>query len=453
MADQQQQNNTSPEAERALRLAEEIRQATGIGLDPVQQKAADEALVRSRPHGVLHNMQADIESAKNAPAQVPVPITESAEAKISLSDALKDVFNNQQKPEEPPPPSQLATKTPTEVQRTGPAAYRETIEDGGGLNVESTPIAGMMQHEQNMSAVPKEAVIHTLKYDVQDLVKKKKVSMIRAVALENDRSANAQTINRPIDLNKRQSNVGVYVLSTLFFILGIIAIGAVIYAQGKRSEQEQVESDQLLSQNTIVFYEHQQQFDITDLQPYELKGGLAQLREKLAATLGSFTLIQMTLRPYDAASGQYFTRYATLQDIVNTMKPRIPKQLATILYQEYMFAVHTTEENTPVIFLVADSYDTAFAGMLAWEPTLAQDITPFFPSRGATALNAGSAKFEDMAVDNIDARVLRAPNKKVRVLYAVLEKNVIVITNNIYTLKEAAARLHARTSNMRGTGI
>lgn len=451
MADQQQQNNTSPEAERALRLAEEIRQATGISLNPAEQKAADEALARSRPRGVLHNMQSDIQTAQTAPAQAPAPIEQSAEAKISLADALKDVFNTQEKQvEEKATPVIPQNKTQKKDEQT---SYREAIEEGTGMDVQSTPIYGITQRESNMSAVPQEAVIHTLKYDVQDLVKKKKVSMIRAVALDTDKTANAQTINRPIELNKKQSNVGVYVLSTLFFLLGVIAIGAVIYAQGKRMEQEQAESTQLLSQNTIVFYEHQQQFDITDLQPYELKGGLAQLREKLAATLGSFTLIQMTLRPYDAASGQYYTRYATLQDIVDTMKPRIPKQLATILYPDYMFAVHTTEENTPVIFLVADSYDTAFAGMLAWEPTLAQDLTPFFPSRGATALNAGSTKFEDMAVDNIDARVLRAPNKKVRILYAVLEKNVIVITNNIYSLKEAAARLHARTSNMRGSGI
>ncbi len=447
MTDLPQQNNLTPEAERALRLAEEIRQATGIGLNPAEQKQADEALSRARPRGVVHSMQSDIQDAMKAPTVAPVQQIEKPQ--ISLSDALKDVLN----PKKEEVKAEATPEVKPEPKKTeGPTQYREMIEEGVALEVESTPITGM-QREQNMFAAPKEAVIHTLKYDVQDLVKKKKVSMIRAVALESDKTANAQTINRPIELNRKQSNVGVYVLSTLFFILGMVAIGAVIYAQGKRAEQEQAESNQLLSQNTIVFYEHQQQFDITDLQPYELKGGLAQLREKLSATLGSFTLVQMTLRPYDVETGQYYTRYATLQDIVNTMKPRLPKQLSAILYPEYMFAVHTTEENTPVIFLVADAYDSAFAGMLAWEPSLAQDLAPFFPNRGATALNANSSKFEDMAVDNIDARVLRAPNKKVRILYAVLEKNVIVITNNIYTLKEAAARLHARTSNMRGTGI
>lgn len=449
MTDLPQQNNPSPEAERALRLAEEIRQATGIGLNTAEQKQANEALARARPRGIVHSMQSDIQNAMNTPVQAQQEQVQAPQ--ISLTDALKDVFNPSKEKDAPVGEAVKQENPPTQKEDT-PISYREAIEDGTGLNVGSTPIAGM-QAEPNTSAVPKDAMIHTLKYDVQDLVKKKKVSMIRAVALESDRSANAQTISGPIELNKRQSNMGVYILSTLFFILGVIAIGAVIYAQGKRMEQEQAESEQLLSQNTIVFYEHQQQFDITDLQPYELKGGLAQLREKLSATLGSFTLIQMTVRPYDEATGQYFTRYATLQDIVNTMKPRLPKQLSTILYPEHMFAVHTTEENTPVIFLVADAYDTAFAGMLAWEPTLAQDLAPFFPNRGATALNANGAQFEDMAVDNIDARVLRAPNKKVRILYAVLEKNVIVITNNIYTLKEAAARLHARTSNMRGTGI
>jgi hypothetical protein len=301
--------------------------------------------------------------------------------------------------------------------------------------------------------MPKEAMIHTLKYDVQDLVKKKKVSMIRAIALESDKTATAETIGRPIQLNKKSSNAGVYIMSTLFFVLGGITIGAVLYAQSMQEQQTREESSQLLAQNSLVFYEHQQQFDITDLQPYEMKGGLAQMREKLTATLGSFTLIQMTLRPYDAVTGQYSTRYATLQDVANTMKPHMPRALTSILKPDFMLALHTTEETAPMLLLTGDTYDTSLAGMLAWESAMANDLAPFFPSRGATITGGASQQFDDLSVDNIDARILRAPNKKVRIVYAILEKNIIAVTNNIYTLKEIANRVHARTSNAQGVGL
>ncbi|MFM2415214.1 MAG: hypothetical protein RI911_907 [Candidatus Parcubacteria bacterium] len=451
MADQlQPTNNNSQEAERARRLADEIRQTTGIGLNNEEQSAAALDLALRKPQGMLHSMQDAVAAAQHAPAPQP---QEPAIMKQSLSDALKDVFKQQNEPAEG---SSVTLKKPPQAKP--PEAiqinYREAIEEGTGLNLASTPINGVFQRDIALESVSKEAVIHTLKYDVQDLVKKKKVSMIRAVALENDRSANAQTISRPIAQAQHHSNVGVYILSTLFFFLGAIAIGAVIYAQGMKTEQRQAESQQLLAQNALLFFEHQKQFDVTDLQSYELKGGLAQIREQLTATLGSITMIQLTERPYDVTSGQYYTRAVDLSGFFKILKPRLPKQLASTLNpSEYMLGVHTSDETSPFLLLVGSSYDTSFAGMLAWEASLAKDLSPFFPNRGATSLSANASRFEDLAIDNIDARVLRAPNKKVRVLYAVLEKNVIAITNNIYTLKEIAARLHARTSNARGTGI
>jgi hypothetical protein len=428
MPDQTQ--NKTPEQLRSERLAAEIKNATGIGMGDLSAPQAP------KPQGaVVRSMQADIQTALHAPTKV----TEPTDIKESLSGALQDIMSGKSSgaASDIQVTNAEAIKQP---QDAFPTSYREAIEDAPAMNVNNTPITGMSQLQvEQPSAIPQQNVIHTLKYDVQDLVKKRKVSMIRAVALETDKNANAQTISGPIESKKQPSNAPIYLLSTVFFVLGAVAIGSVFYAQSLRSEQQKAESEQVLQQNSMIFYEHVQPFDMTDLQSFELRGGLAQAREQLTATLGSMTLVQLTLKQYDKDAGRYGVHIASFQEFLQSLHPRMPRSLLNTLQPEYMIAIHTTEENTPLILMQANGYDTAFSGMIAWEDTMAEDLAPFFPSRGAAFVNETSHSFEDLSMDNIDARVMRAPNKKVRVIYAILEKNVIAITNNIYTLKEVAS--------------
>ncbi len=453
MVDQQDDNKqnfsstfTSDEA-RAKRLSEEILATTGVSLTKSEEAKAADMLAKTKPKSYVHSMSADISRTMQTvqdSAQEIHPQRSLADAVADLNTGKDDIAATVHIEAAP-----LEHKPSLQEQYIG---YREKVVEGTGLSVETTPIPGKTTSDATHEA-PKGSIMHSLKYDVQDLVKDRKVSLIRAVALESDKNATAETINKrgAITAAHNTSNAGIYLVSFLFFALGAIALGAVFYAQSIKEAERQVGVEQVKKNNALIFYEHEQKFDVHDLESYELLGGLARIRETVPATIGSITNILLITRDFSAESQGFVSRLATLEDFFKIAKPRLPKELTRNMSSGYMVGVHTTDENAPFILLLGTSYEGALAGMLAWEGALPQDLSPFFPSRGGTAAQSEVPQFSDISLDNIDARVLRTQNKKVRIVYAVLEQNVIVITNNIFTIKEIALRLHARTSNAVGS--
>lgn len=453
LQDNSKQNFSSTftnEEARSRRLTEEIHATTGIGLTPSEAARAAELAAQLKPKSIVHSMSADISRTMLEVQDKSI----SAMPKRSLADAVADLTTGKDDISksivvEPAQPVQVPS---IQEQYLG---YREKVVEGTGLGVDATPIQGKsITDGQATHDTPKGSIVHTLKYDVRDLVKDRKVSLVRAIALESDKNANAETLNKRGALPTSQaSNAGVYLVSALFFVLGAIAFGAVFYAQSINEATRTQGVEQVKKNNALVFYEHEQKFDVHELESYELLGGLARIRETVPATLGSVTNVVLTTRNFSAETQKFETRLATLGDFFKIIRPRLPQELQRNITSAYMVGVHATDENAPFIMLVGTTYDGALAGMIAWENAIPQDLAPFFPSRGGVAAQSAIPQFSDIALDNIDARVLRAPNKKIRVVYAVLEKNVIVITNNIFTLKEIASRIHARVSNQKGAGI
>ena len=73
--------------------------------------------------------------------------------------------------------------------------------------------------------------------------------------------------------------------------------------------------------------------------------------------------------------------------------------------------------------------------MLEWEPFMAQDLSPFFDGAGLRGT------FEDVLVQNKDARVLKDSAGNVRLLYAFPNTETLLITTNQSTFLEVFGRL------------
>jgi hypothetical protein len=108
-----------------------------------------------------------------------------------------------------------------------------------------------------------------------------------------------------------------------------------------------------------------------------------------------------------------------------------------------MLLIHQGEAPTPILLLRATEPDAAFAGMLAWESRMASNLSPLFPL-GTLTLAETPPTFTDISLNNIDARVQYDGNQKIVLLYALLERNIIAITNSLTTMQEVASRLHTQ---------
>ncbi len=145
--------------------------------------------------------------------------------------------------------------------------------------------------------------------------------------------------------------------------------------------------------------------------------------------------------------------------------------LRSILPASTAGVIRTRNEVAPFFLLRVDSYERSFAGMLDWEPRMAQDLAEFYPELPPAALpvlmgtsTAGqgassttppiepasafsfSSGFSDDIVDTRDVRVLRDSEGRSVMLYGFYSKDTIVIARNESAFIELVRRMAAARS-------
>ncbi len=114
-------------------------------------------------------------------------------------------------------------------------------------------------------------------------------------------------------------------------------------------------------------------------------------------------------------------------------------------------------EARPFFILKVSSYERTFAGMLAWEATLQNDLSNFYPEYSAfpqeiassTASSSPSLSyaqrntFTDAVVANHDVRILRDAAGRFLFLYGYVNKDILVIARDEAAFTALASRISA----------
>ena len=116
---------------------------------------------------------------------------------------------------------------------------------------------------------------------------------------------------------------------------------------------------------------------------------------------------------------------------------RAPGSLIRAFDPLFMFGAFG-ESTFLIIKLV--SFENAFAGMLAWEENLNQDIGPLFATAELSKNIAPESTFTDVTDKNKDIRMLALGDQPV-LLYSFFDNNMLIITDHIETLRILMDRL------------
>jgi len=110
-----------------------------------------------------------------------------------------------------------------------------------------------------------------------------------------------------------------------------------------------------------------------------------------------------------------------------------------------LFMLGTIGENPKHTFILIklDSFENAYAGMLKWEPNLADDLLPFFAPEEVTSTLPSNTLFTDVTIQNKDARVLKDPAGTSVLLYSFYDNSILVITDSEETLRTLITRLNS----------
>lgn len=287
------------------------------------------------------------------------------------------------------------------------------------------------------TGVPKTAddvrALHTLKDDLQDVVRNKKISLVRAVALEEDKRHHPR-IEDELPAPKRSLRAPI-ILTLSFFLFGAAALAGTYYVLQDRT------ADPLQNNSQLLFAERAVPVDIGSLAPADLRREIASARTAGGLPLGAI----MQIVPARAAGDSYTP--VMFSEFLQAVGARAPGELVRALGNEFFFGIHTVDENAPVIVVPVTSYERAFAGMLEWEKTMNGDLSPMFTAVPMQTVSSDGLlverTFTDDVIRNYDVRILRDESGVIQLFYSFPTRNLLIIAESEYSFAELLSRLRA----------
>lgn len=291
------------------------------------------------------------------------------------------------------------------------------------------------------SRAPKTAddvrALHTLKDDLQDVVRNKKISLVRAVALEEEKKYRP-SISPEEELSARpKPSRAPIVLTLILFLFGAGVLGATYYILQDRA----IEAEEPL-QSEILFAERTIPLDVGLLAPADIRREIAGARGAGGLPLGAIMQI-LPARQGPDGSGVPLT----FGEFMRAIDAHPPEELVRALGTVFFFGIHTVDENAPAFVVPVLSYERAFAGMLAWERTMNSDLAPMFTAVPTQTVGPDGVlverKFGDDIIQNFDVRVLRDESGVVQLYYSFPTRNLLIIAESQYSFTELLSRLRA----------
>lgn len=302
--------------------------------------------------------------------------------------------------------------------------------------------ASVTQKTQDKSSV---TPLHTLKDDLQNVVRDQKISVVRAAALEEDKRAKQGSVVAKTDVHAAQKKrvLGSLTLVAGFIILGLLALGAVYLIMHERAGST---GERVFSANSLLFSEQTIPFPIQNRSSTELKRLLADARTSASLTLGAITRVAPTIEDTNLETGEVTERLATTEEFLDALRAQAPAELIRAIDDEFFFGFHTVDENAPVFIIPVTSYERAFAGMLAWEDTMNAELSPVFTAVPPLIQEEGLLKkrpFKDIVMRNYDVRALTDDRGDVQLYYSFPTRDILIIAESSYSFTEVLSRLRA----------
>ena len=309
-------------------------------------------------------------------------------------------------------------------------------EDTSLAGMQAPKIPPVMPEKPSESAQSPVQALHTMKTDAQEFFRQTKMSVIRAAAMKQDKKASdkpAAALSAP---HAPRQTGRIVLLLALLLACGAAVVFGMSLLNGRAGNPPPTPAQ-------YIFAESQTSLSIDDQSASALKQTLLALMGR-QNSIGSITQII----PTTAGSSTTGTQSATLTQFFTALGISPPPDLMRALSDQFFFGVHAADVPSPVFIIPVTSYDHAFAGMLAWEPTMDSDLSPLFagvpplvPAQNG-ALPA-ERTFQDLVMRNYDVRALENDNGSVVLYYSFPTPELLVISGSPYTFPEVLSRLQA----------
>jgi hypothetical protein len=275
-------------------------------------------------------------------------------------------------------------------------------------------------------------VLRTYTSDMADAIRTNEVSVIKIALAEKEKREREEVYAEAEGTNTSK---------TFLVIGGIVLIAAAIFGSYfliKQKNLKDAPKNLIKTIDTFIAYDAYQNIDMTNIKNTDDLS--VAIKNSPLLSLGSVKALFPTLN---------VSEIITSQKLLSTIGANPPGALSRSLSDKYLLGKYSNKNAvadgtgyTAFIIFETTDYNLAYASMLDWEKNILKDVFVLFNiSIPETSSSLFYKSWQDIVVNNKDARVLYGENGEAILYYAFVNKNNFVITSNIETLKEVISRL------------
>ncbi len=279
--------------------------------------------------------------------------------------------------------------------------------------------------------------LRTYSSDMADAIRDNEMSVIKIALAEKDKQSRNTIYRNPEETNIKKI---LLLIGGAIFIVGSIV--GIYFIMKKNTENIAIEK-QIETQNNKTFIPSDNQVVVDATTVTDINGMSKLIRDQIIPIdkIQSIKLIFVN-KDVDTVPTKL-----ELTDFLSTINTTASGSLIRSLSNEYLIGTYQDSVQTPSLFFMFETknYNQTYPGMLDWEKTMINDLSPFFNidilSPNKVILDA---QFKDLIIANKDTRVLYDQNGKGVLYYAFVSKDKFIITDNINTIKKIISILQTQ---------
>lgn len=309
-----------------------------------------------------------------------------------------------------------------------------------------TPLQAAVMPTVNTNA--QKSIVRTFKADMESAIKADHLSSINIAIAENQKMnkqiREEQAKVESIPSGEYSKNKIIIFISILLIVLGIGAI-SIIYFINKPTNTPVVQVQELPA---LITTEYKDELNTNTIGKDKFISTLATRLHTAQIQAG------MLYNTYITTGTSTSRRLITSTEFLTAMAFETPDIIKRSLLSDYMVGMYSAGTNYPFVILKTSSFENSYAGMLSWENRLEKDFKILFRLPGYETSQGildeltptTAKKFEDKVIVNKDTRVLKGENGEIILLYAIIDRDTIIITVNDQSFKEIVSRLNKEKS-------
>lgn len=273
--------------------------------------------------------------------------------------------------------------------------------------------------------------IHTYSSDMADAVREQEATVIKIALAEKERKEREKYIEQ--DKKNFSSNI-FYVIGGIALVVSSIWATSYFIQKGKEASSIAVKKTTV---DTLIKTDEQVMIDVTNItNKQDLISAIKTEKSKEIKIGNTKSIVLYTKTDTE-------TKLVSAQDLIDKLNINLPGPLARSFGESFMLGIYQTggQRNIFLIFSTND-YNSSFAGMLSWEPTILSSVFTLFSVNVSSSLDSVfETPWQDKIILNKDSRVLSLADGTELLSYMFIDKNKLILTDKEDTIKEMIQRL------------